>query len=275
MKATTSQHRSNPQAIALGSHGEAYGNWMPVSMICIVGCLAALVAIAAALFFSVFHIDILGIICAIIALALLGALAWIIWIRWSYSTNGSDIMNKVHSEILSKLSFDGSGSLLDVGCGSGALAIRAAKLWPHAHITGIDSWSPIYNYSKTVCEENAASENVADRCTFQKADACNLPFPNETFDAVISNYVYHNINSTDQQALLQETLRVLKKGGVFALNDEMKPHMYGDMEAFAQSLRNNGYEDVRIIDTAETVFGSRRRAASMMLGSSRMIIGRK
>ena len=46
---------------------------------------------------------------------------------------------------------------------------------------------------------------------------------------------YHNVMGADKQALLLETLRVLKKGGVFALNDEMKPHMYGDMEAFARS----------------------------------------
>lgn len=275
MKATTSQQHNNSQTVTLGSHGEAYGNWMPISMICIVGGLVVLAAIAAILFFSMFRIDILGIICAIIALTLLGALAWISWIRWSYSSKGNDIMNKVHSEILSELSFDGNGTLLDVGCGSGALAIRAAKLWPHAHVTGIDSWSPIYNYSKAVCEENAASENVADRCTFQKADASNLPFSDETFDAVVSNYVYHNINGAEQQALLQETLRVLKKGGVFALNDEMKPRMYGDVEAFVQSLRDSGFEDVRIIDTAKTVFGSHKRAASMMLGSSKMIVGRK
>ena len=66
---------------------------------------------------------------------------------------------------------------------------------------------------------------------------------------MISNYVYHNIMGADKHALLLESLRVLKKGGVFALNDEMKPHMYGDMESFAQELRDMGYEDVYIIDT--------------------------
>ena len=75
--------------------------------------------------------------------------------------------------------------------------------------------------------------------------------------------------------LLLETLRVLKKGGVFALNDEMKPGMYGDMEAFAQKLRDMGYEEVRLVDTAKEAFGSRRRAAMMMLGESRMLVGRK
>ena len=55
----------------------------------------------------------------------------------------------------------------------------------------------------------------------------------------------------------------------------MKPHVYGDMEAFAQELRDMGYEDVQLIDTAQEAFGSRRRAAMMMLGASRMLAGRK
>ena len=67
---------------------------------------------------------------------------------------------------------------------------------------------------------------------------------------VVSNYVYHNITGADKQALLLESLRVLKKGGVFALNDDMKPRMYGDMEAFVQKLRDMGYQEVRLIDTA-------------------------
>ena len=91
----------------------------------------------------------------------------------------------------------------------------------------------------------------------------------------MSNYVYHNIMGADKRSLLMETLRVLKKGGVFALNDDMKPRMYGNMEDFAQELRNMGYKDVKLIDTAAEVFGSRRRAAMMMLGKSRMLVGRK
>lgn len=36
-----------------------------------------------------------------------------------------------------------------------------------------------------------------------------------------------------------------------------------------------GYQDVRLIDTAREAFGSKRRAALMMLGESRMLVGRK
>ena len=54
---------------------------------------------------------------------------------------------------------------------------------------------------------------------FLSGNAVLLDFPDESFDAVTSNYVYHNIARADKQALLMETLRVLKKGGVFAIHD--------------------------------------------------------
>ena len=79
---------------------------------------------------------------------------------------------------------------------------------------------------------NACAEGVGDRTEFMKGDATALDFPDETFDAVTSNYVYHNIAGADKQKLLKETLRVLKKGGTFAIHDIMSKRRYGDMERF-------------------------------------------
>ena len=152
---------------------------------------------------------------------------------------------------------NGQGTLLEVGCGSGALAIRAALTWPEARVIGIDSWAPVYFYSRAGCMKNADSEGVGTRCIFRQGDARKLDLPDESVDALVSNYVYHNIMGSDKQALLRESLRVLKKGGVFAINDSMRPNLYGDIEAFAQSLRDDGYEEVRIIDTTREVFGGR------------------
>lgn len=185
------------------------------------------------------------------------------------------IMEQVHRVVLSHLDYDGEGKILEVGCGSGALTIRSALTWPKAKVIGVDHWGAVYNYSKALCEKNAASEGVASRCVFQHGDAKQLDFPDESFDVVISNYVYHNVMGADMQKLLLESLRVLKKGGVFALNDNMKQKMYGDMEGFAQKLWDMGYEEVRLVDIAQEAFGSHRRAAMMMLGSSWLLVGRK
>ena len=267
--------RKKQEQIHLGAHGEDYGNWMPVSMLRLVGGLLFLSVVLAALSFTVFHLTALGVIFIIAAVILFVLLCWITWIRRQYAFGGGGMMERVHHTVLSHLDYDGKGTLLDVGCGSGALSIRAALTWRSAKVTGIDYWGAAYGYGQAMCEKNAASEGVGSQCTFQHGDANRLDFPDESFDAVVSNYVYHNITGADKQKLLLETLRVLKKGGVFALNDEMKPRMYGDMEAFAQRLRDMGYEDVRLIDTAKEAFGSRRRAALMMLGDSRLLVGRK
>ena len=267
--------KSQQKGIRLGTHGVKYGNWMSNPVFYMVGGLLALAAVLAALSFTVFRLTMLGVIFVIAAVILLVLLCWIAWIRRQYAFGGGGMMERVHQTILSHLDYDGKGTLLDVGCGSGALSIRAALTWRSAQVTGIDYWGAAYGYGQSMCEKNAVSEGVAARCTFRHGDANRLDFPDESFDAVVSNYVYHNITGADKQKLLLETLRVLKKGGVFALNDEMKPRLYGDMEAFAQRLRDMGYEEVRLIDTATEAFGSRRRAALMMLGDSRLLVGRK
>ena len=267
--------RKKQEQIHLGAHGEDYGNWMPLSVLGMAAGAFALMAALSNFFFTAFYWPPTGAIFAVTAAVMLALLLWFTWIRRRYAFEGGGMMEQVHQIVLSHLDFDGQGQLLDVGCGSGALSIRAALIWRAAQVVGIDYWGSAYGYGQAMCEKNAESEGVAAQCRFQHGDANRLDFPDESFDAVVSNYVYHNITGADKRALLRETLRVLKKGGVFALNDEMKPHMYGNMEAFAQELRDMGYADVRLIDTAQEAFGSRRRAAMMMLGASRMLVGRK
>ena len=90
----------------------------------------------------------------------------------------------------------------------------------------------------------------------------------------MSNYVYHNIPG-DRQALLLETLRVLKKGGTFAIHDIFSKSKYGDMHSFVQKLRNMGYEDVRLADTTDGTFMTKREALWMGLSGSALLIGKK
>ena len=53
-------------------------------------------------------------------------------------------MEGVHHTVLSHLDYDGKGKLLDVGCGSGALSIRAALTWPETKVTAVTKTT---NYS--------------------------------------------------------------------------------------------------------------------------------
>ena len=55
----------------------------------------------------------------------------------------------------------------------------------------------------------------------------------------------------------------------------MKRQMYGDMGAFVQKLQDMGFAKAVYMETAADIFGSKGRAARMMLGDSAMIVGRK
>lgn len=110
--------------------------------------------------------------------------------------------------------------------------------------------------------------------SFRRGNALKLDFPDESFDAVTRNYVYHNITGADKQALLLETLRVLKKGGTFAIHDLMSPGRYGDMQAFVQKLRDMGYERVKLIDTTDGRFMTPKDDASRFnIAGGKKVIG--
>ena len=185
--------------IRLGTHGEDYGSWMSNPVFYIIGGIGVLAAVLAVLSFYVLHVAVLGVLFTVITIAILVLLIWITWIRRQYAFGGGGIMEQVHRVVLSHLDYDGEGKILEVGCGSGALTIRSALTWPKAKVIGVDYWGAVYNYSKALCEKNAAREGVASRCVFQHGDAKQLDFPDESFDVVISNYVYHNVMGADMQ----------------------------------------------------------------------------
>lgn len=260
-----------------------YKNWVPTGMV------AGLSAAAGAAFVLFILLGAGGwilrgparIVCAAVfgigTLVLLFFAVWMGILHRTFDYNGRRKLSKTIVEGTAAyvdLPKDGFG--LDVGCGSGALTIACAKRNPAAHMIGCDIWSGAYRavFTKERCEENARAEGVGN-VRFEEGNAVRLPFPDGSFDAVTSNYVYHNIAGHDKQALLEETLRVLKKGGTFAIHDLMSPARYGDMDAFIRKLKAAGYEEVRLIDTTDGRFMSKKEAAWLGLGGSSLLVGRK
>lgn len=197
------------------------------------------------------------------------------WYR-AFDYNGQRKLSKQIIEALAEnIKIPDGGTGLDVGCGSGALAIAIAKRNPEASVTGIDRWGKEYaSFNKALCERNAAAEGVSN-ISFVQGNALRLDYPDESFDAVASNYVYHNISGADKQGCLLETLRVLKKGGSFAIHDIMSYRRYGDMQAFKQKLEAMGYEKVELTDTTDGLYMSRSEAKWLMLSGSTLLSGIK
>ena len=257
-----------------------YKNWMPKGMVMgamwgtvvflILSVILAVLPIPHTA--KVIAVSILLVITVVFAIMTL----WMFLMYRAFSYDGKRKMSaQIINGVASYVKIPEGGKGLDVGCGSGALTIACAKRNPKASVTGIDRWGKEYaSFSKNLCEQNSKAEGVSNT-SFMQGDAVKLPFEDETFDAVTSNYVYHNIPSRDRQAILLETLRTLKKGGTFAIHDIMSKAKYGDIQSFAKKLKDMGYSEVELIDTTNGKFMSKWESTWMGLSGSTILVGKK
>lgn len=257
-----------------------YRNWVPKNMLYLLAFFAFLCFVIAALLLWLLQPGTKRVIwaslCLIAAVSLTVICLWMTRMYRAFSYDGTRKLSKdVVEGLAGYVKAQKDGLILDVGCGSGALTIAVAKRNPTAKVIGIDRWGKEYgSYSRNLCERNAKAEDV-DNVEFRRGDAVNLDFPDESFDAVTSNYVYHNISGINRQELLLETLRLVKKGGTFAIHDIFSKGKYGDMRSFIKELEEMGYENIQLIDTTDDVFMTKKEAAQYSLKHSAIFCGRK
>ncbi|HET9153297.1 MAG TPA: bifunctional demethylmenaquinone methyltransferase/2-methoxy-6-polyprenyl-1,4-benzoquinol methylase UbiE [Solirubrobacterales bacterium] len=96
---------------------------------------------------------------------------------------------------------------LDVCCGTGDLAFELSKLVaPGGHVVGCDFSEPMLDLAR-----EKAAERDAGGVRFEWADALELPYDGERFDAVTNGFGIRNVADLDRG--LREMARVLKPGG--------------------------------------------------------------
>jgi arsenite methyltransferase len=128
---------------------------------------------------------------------------------------------EVWAEILDGLRLRGDETVLDLGCGRGAVLLAAAKLLPNGRAIGVDIWRADQTHnSQQNTLRNAELEGVADRVEVRTADITGLPFDNDSVDVIVSSLVVHNIPSPEGRAkAISEATRVLRPGGRLVLAD--------------------------------------------------------
>jgi SAM-dependent methyltransferase len=103
--------------------------------------------------------------------------------------------------------------VLDLGCGAGTDSLVAAQMvGPEGRVTGIDMTPEMLAKARS-----AAGELGAANVEFVEAEAERLPFPDRSFDVVISNGVIDLV--PDKDAVFAELFRVLRPGGRIQLAD--------------------------------------------------------
>ncbi len=230
-----------------------YGNWVPAAMMKWMAATEGLLLLLTAVLARFLRTPVPAVLCGVLSGFLLGLWLYMFRCRALFDFRRGGLMGTIHQYLLAHLPWDGKGTLLDIGCGSGALTIRCAKAYPQAALTGVDYWGTEWSYAKEQCERNAVAEGVSGRITFQKGDAAHLDFPDGSFDAVVSNFVFHEVRSEKvKKNVVREALRMVKPGGCFAFQDLFSQEtLYGDMEAFVRELRLEGFQEVHYIPFVE------------------------
>lgn len=123
-------------------------------------------------------------------------------------TGGQDI--RWRKRVIELARLHPTASFLDLGTGTGDLAREALSAFPKARVVGADFTLEMMRVGRRI--------NPLD---FSAADALQLPFPDFSFDAVVSGFLMRNV--VDLQKALEEQYRVLKPGGRIVILDTTRP----------------------------------------------------
>jgi SAM-dependent methyltransferase len=108
--------------------------------------------------------------------------------------------SRVYDELVARSGARPGDHVLDIGCGTGYLSRRAARaVTPGGHVVGIDPSLPVIDY---------ATRRASAACTFQLASAQALPYPDASFDVVVSGLAIHHVPADERPAALREAYRV-------------------------------------------------------------------
>jgi len=107
--------------------------------------------------------------------------------------------------------------VLDVGCGTGTLLVLVKGVCPEAHVVGLDGDPKALAVARRKTDRAGAEAQLDEGLSY------DLPYPDASFDRVLSSFVLHHLTPEHKQRTLAEILRVLAPGGSFHLLDFGRP----------------------------------------------------
>jgi ubiquinone/menaquinone biosynthesis C-methylase UbiE len=191
-------------------------------------------------------------------------------IHWTlpYDLLFDRILRSSEASIRSLAGVKPGDKILDAGCGSGRLTI-AAQNWvgPTGEAQGIDPSQEMINQAR----KKAGREGIAAQFRVALVEA--IPFPDATFDVVMSRLVMHHLPGDLKQRGLAEMKRVLKPGGLCLIVDfeppksgflhmvvenHMSPMAQVDVRNYLPLLVEAGFVDVGAGPTASKLLSYAR-----------------
>jgi len=110
--------------------------------------------------------------------------------------------------------------VMDLGCGTGTLAIMAKQAQPNAEVVGLDADPEMLKMA--YAKKNQEKLDVK----FDVGFTNDLPYPDASFDRVLSSIMIHHLKTPDKEKTAREIYRVLKPGGQLHVIDFGKPSTF-------------------------------------------------
>ncbi len=147
-------------------------------------------------------------------------------------------------DLIEQANLAGGQRILDLGCGTGTLAILATQAVPEISVVGLDADAKALSIARRKASD--AEANVE----FHEALAWDASFPPLTFDRVISTLFFHHLTPENKQRTLAHVYNLLKPGGELHVADWGLPHDPVMRLAFLSVQLLDGFET-----TADSVEG--------------------
>lgn len=117
--------------------------------------------------------------------------------------------------------------VLDIGCGTGTLAVMVKQAHPQAEVVGLDGDAKVLEIART----KAAKAEVD--LLFEQGMSYQMPYQDNSFDRVLSSLMLHHLSTDNKRRTLLEVFRILRPGGELHVVDFGPPRtLYSRFVAF-------------------------------------------
>src|SRR5512143_3194786 len=131
--------------------------------------------------------------------------------------DGPMSMSRMRKDLLAQMGDLSNKKILDVGSGTGTRAIMVKQAYPSAEVVGIDGDPQILEIARV------KARNLGARIRFDQGLSFDLPYPNESFDVVLTTVMLHHLTREDKQTTAREMYRVLRPGAQLLGADFAEP----------------------------------------------------
>jgi ubiquinone/menaquinone biosynthesis C-methylase UbiE len=125
---------------------------------------------------------------------------------------------RIHRRLVELAAIEPGHRVLEIGCGPGGLVLRAQRMHPDAEIVGLDP-DPL-----ALAKARRKADRAGRPVRFDQGKAGELPYPDESFDRVLSSFMFHHLDDAEKRRALAEVRRVLRPGGQLHLVDVAGHH---------------------------------------------------